>query len=439
MNKDYEKNILKQCFKDKKVFLECIDEIQSEELFEDDLNMLYWQVYYELYKANIDLSQSSVHDILDATGNTELIQSFDEVISSEYQDELEWRYHLSFLQEEYRKRMLVQMSRELDRGVGKLSSDELLQIANNYMGDLNSSSVKATGFREAYKETLENIKSISQGKVKNLLVTGWQRFDEVASLIGKRIVLVAAQKKIGKTRFSIDLIDRIVNNNPGDVAVQWFSFEMQRDEMVRLFISKKSRLTDNQLLSVNYNLSDEQINKIEAGYNYFASYPIEFIDETSNIFSICSKFERFAEANKGRIPICVIDNLGLIKPHMKNDLQSEDDISRMLKDLRDKTGGLIIPLHHLSKESEGKFNSTEMYRPKVTHIRGSSRIVDYANQVILLHRPEHYPDVVKHYRKEGKFELIDKLFTVDVALNRSGSMDLIDFKHELQYSNFKEI
>ncbi len=439
IDKDYEKNVLKQCFNDKSIFLECVDEIPSEDIFSDELNMLYWQVFNELFKAGIDLSQSSVHDVLDATENGELKEPFDEIINDTYQDEQEWKYHLSYLQEERKKRLLIEMSKEIDRGTGKLSSDELLQIANNYLGELNSSLVKVTGFNEAYKMTLENIKAISQGNIKNILETGWTKFDETASLIGKKIILVASQKKIGKTRFSIDLIDRLVQNNMNDINVQWYSFEMQSDEMIRMFISKKVRLTEKQLLSVNYNLTEDQIKKIEGGYNYFSGYPVEFVDETSNIFSICSKFERFTESNRGKIPICVIDNLGLIKPHLKNDNQNEDDIARMLKDLRDKTGGLIIVLHHLTKESEGKFNSTELYRPKVTHIRGSSRIVDYANQVVLLHRPEHYPDVVKHFRKEGKFDLIDKLFNVDVALNRSGATDVIDFRHELGYSSFKEI
>jgi replicative DNA helicase len=156
------------------------------------------------------------------------------------------------------------------------------------------------------------------------------------------------------------------------------------------------------------------------------------------IFKICSKFERFAGNKKGKVPVLVIDNLGLIKPHLKNEVQNDDDIARMLKDLRDKTGALIIVLHHLSKESEGKFNITEQYAPKVTHIRGSSRLVDFANKVMLLHRPEMYRDVVKHFEKEGKGHLIHGRMEVNIALNRNGDIGIIDLRHDLAYCNFDD-
>jgi replicative DNA helicase len=110
----------------------------------------------------------------------------------------------------------------------------------------------------------------------------------------------------------------------------------------------------------------------------------------------------------------------------------------MLKDLRDKTGALIIVLHHLSKESEGKFNVTEQYAPKVTHIRGSSRLADFANKVLLLHRPEMYRDVVKHYDKEGKSHLIIGRMEVNCALNRNGDTGIIDLRHQIEYCNFTD-
>jgi replicative DNA helicase len=221
-----------------------------------------------------------------------------------------------------------------------------------------------------------------------------------------------------------------------DIDVQWYSFEMQADEMIRLYMSKKLGLTDKQLQNINYQLTEDELTRIEAAYGYFEDYPIDFVDETLDIFKVCSKAERFADKAKGKIPIIVIDNLGLIKPHQKNEVQNDNDVSRMLKDLRDKTGALIIVLHHLSKESEGKFNITEQYAPKVSHIRGSSRLADFSNKVLLLHRPEMYRDVVKYFENEGKGDLIHGRMEVNCALNRNGNTGIIDFRHDIAYCNF---
>jgi replicative DNA helicase len=121
---------------------------------------------------------------------------------------------------------------------------------------------------------------------------------------------------------------------------------------------------------------------------------------------------------------------------MKESLQFEDDVARMFKNLRDTTGGIIILLHHLTKESESKWNKAEGYEPKLIHIRGSSRISDFANQVLLLHRPDHYDDLVEIAKMAGKN--IHGAFQVDVAANRDGEEKKIQFKHELAFCHFSE-
>lgn len=435
---EYEKNIIKKCFEDNDVFLQCIERITSEKLFKNNMARLFWQIFTMIFHEGEKLHASVVYDVFKHTNNSEIIPIFDECINGKYTDEEQWDYHLGYLIEQYKKEKLLEVSEDIRKNIGSKSSEELLIDANSALVDLNSSEVSSKSFRASFQETVKNIRNIAKGHIVSLLKTGHKRIDNLISFGKKQIILIAAQKKQGKTRFLVHLIDRLVQYNKQDIAVQWYSFEMQADEMTRLYISKRVGLTDKQLLGINYNLTEDELNKIEAAATYFNDYPIEFVDETLDIFKICSKFERFSDANKNKIPVLVIDNLGLIKPHLKNEVQNDDDISRMLKDLRDKTGALIILLHHLSKESEGKFNITEQYAPKVTHIRGSSRISDFANKVLLLHRPEMYRDVVKHYEKEGKSHLIEGRIEINCALNRNGDTGIIDLKHQIEYCNFAD-
>ena len=435
---DYERSLIKQCFNDKNIFLQCIEKIPNEKLFKDSMSRLFWQIFTMIYREGAELHSSVVNDVLKHTKIDEIIPIFNHYVNELYTDEDQWEYHLSYLIEQYKKEILLEISENIRKGVGSKSSEELLTEANSLIIDLNSSEIASKSFKSSYQEAVRSIRNIAKGSKVSLLRIGHKRFDDIVSLGPKQIIMLAAQKKQGKTRFLVHLIDRLVNNNKADIAVQWYSFEMQSDEMVRLFISKKLALNDKQQLSINYTLTEDELNRIDAAASMFDSYPVEFVDETCDIFKICSKFERFSGGTRGRIPVLVIDNLGLIKPHSKNDNQNDDDIARMLKDLRDKTGALIIVLHHLSKESEGKFNVTELYRPKVTHIRGSSRIVDFANKVLLMHRPEMYKDVVKHFEKEGKGHLIHGLLELDCALNRNGDTGVIDFRHHLEYCNFED-
>lgn len=435
---EYEKNLIKKCFEDNDIFLQCIEKVPNEKLFKNNMARLFWQIFKMIFQEGEKLHMSVVQDVFKHTNNSEIIPIFEEYINGEYPDEEQWDYHLGYLIEQYKKEKLLEVSEDIRKNISSKSSEELLIEANSLLVDLNSSEVSAKSFRQSFQETVKNIRNIATGQIVSLLKTGHKRIDNLISFGKKQIILIAAQKKQGKTRFLVHLIDRLVQYNKQDIAVQWYSFEMQADEMTRLYISKRVGLTDKQLLGINYNLTEDELNRIEAASSHFNDYPVEFVDETLDIFKICSKFERFADANKNKIPVLVIDNLGLIKPHLKNEVQNDDDISRMIKDLRDKTGALIILLHHLSKESEGKFNISEQYAPKVTHIRGSSRISDFANKVLLLHRPEMYRDVVKHYEKEGKIHLIEGRIEINCALNRNGDTGIIDLKHQIEYCNFAD-
>lgn len=436
--KEYQMNILKQCFNDRSVFLECVEKVPNEKLFSDPICRLFWQAYLMIYREGEDLHYSVINDIFKHTNNEELIETFQKTVEGTYHDESQWQYHLSYLKEQFNKELLMELSEQIRKDIGMKSSEELLNEANSLLTDLNAAEVSSIGFKDAFRKAVQNIKEIRAGKTISLLQTGHDRFDDVVSLGLKQILMIAAQKKIGKTRFLVHLMDKLVEHNMNNVAIQWYSFEMQSDEMIRLFLGRKMSLTDKQMLGINYQLTDDQISRMEAMESSFKSYPIDFVDESANIFGIASRFERYADANRGKVPVLVIDNLGLIKPHANNDNQNEDEIARTLKDLRDKTGALIIVLHHLNKESEGKFNITEMYRPKVNHIRGSSRLVDFANKVLLLHRPEFYQDVVKHYAKSGEEYLINGLFEVNCALNRNGDTGIIDFRHDLAYCLFTD-
>lgn len=436
---NYERNVIKQCFSDNSNLLYCLERVPDNSVFNDDLCKLLWQAFQIIQKAGQPISSSTIIDVLRETGNHSKIEPFEILIKEKQFDELQWKYHLFYLCEQWSRNIILEACREVRGGELPKSSEVMAETLNVALMKVQSTHVLPISFKNAYKGTLDEIREIYYGHKIPMIYTGHDKFDSVVALSKKKYILLAAQKKIGKTRFMVDMVDRIINNN-SDVAIQFFSMEMTYDELIRCFMSRKTKIEDRIIMGKNKDLklTQSQLQEIEIAAEYFDKYPIEIIDKQMNIFQITSKFTSFVKANPEKTCICVIDNLALIKPHIDNDVQFEDDVARMLKQCRDETEGIIIMLHHLTKESESKWNKDSGYEPKVTHIRGSSRLVDLANQVILLHRPDQYPDLVEQAINAGKGDQIRGLFVVDVALNREGSSEKIIMRHQLAFSQFEE-
>jgi hypothetical protein len=59
-------------------------------------------------------------------------------------------------------------------------------------------------------------------------------------------------------------------------------------------------------------------------------------------------------------------------------------------------------LHHITKESKNKLNINEGYRPRSEYIKGSTRILDYVQQAILVNLPRKYKDLVSEEKKKAE-------------------------------------
>ena len=101
--------------------------------------------------------------------------------------------------------------------------------------------------------------------------------------------------------------------------------------------------------------------------------------------------------------IIVIDNLGLIATDsFFKGIEKDDYIAGKIKELSDTTGASMFLLHHLTKETARKFNIDEGYRPRKEHIKGSTRILDYVQQALLINLPRKYKDLVEEEKTKSK-------------------------------------
>jgi len=429
----YEQNVIKQCFQSKDVFLYVLETISNENVFVDGVCNMLWKIFSSINKEGFNLHLTNVSDVIKFSNFENLQDSFENIIHAEYQDEQEWKYHLYVIQENYKKNILLNISRQIEEEINSCSSEEILNDISDDLINLQNTGIKTLSFSTACSKTVEDIRNINEGKKRSFLRTGNNQFDELVSISDGKFILIAAIAKIGKTRFVIDLIDRIINNDNDNVNIQWDTFEMTAEEVIKCFISRKTKFTNYKLDGKQGKLSLEDMEQINSVSKYFSNYQIEFISEHMGITAICTKFIKFCKEHKGQTNILVIDNVAYIKSDSNKDsVQFEDLIAKSLVELRDKTNGIIILIHHLTKETESKWNKETGYVPKLVHIRGSKRLVDCPNQIILLHRPDAYPDLL------AEDPSCKGLFIAQLEVNRDGKTGKILYDHQIEFSYFKE-
>ena len=283
-----------------------------------------------------------------------------------------------------------------------LAYEEILQNIDSSFDEIRGSDRKSViSMKEALKETLHSIKNNIDGNV-DILETGFTKFDNIVGLSLNSIVVYAADKGGGKSQFIATIIRNLLNVYGEELAVQWFSMEEPAHKQIKSLIADKTDLTFKQLASKGYILTELDMQKIDNEISNLENYTIDFINSKQNIDSIMLKAKNFCSKNYTKKPIIILDNLGLIGCN-KNGNEKDDYIAGKIVELRDITGALIVVIHHMTKEVRSQGSEKDAFRPREEMIRGSSRIVDYANIVFLSNLPVKYEGLrEEQLRKYGK-------------------------------------
>jgi len=261
---------------------------------------------------------------------------------------------------------------------------------------------RKNSFKEALKSTLNDISNKAQGIVSSFIKTGDDQLDSKISFRERQICLIAGSESCGKSKYVTYIVKGILDNNE-DTRVLWFSMEDSKEQIVRSFISMKVMLTTKQLQSINYNLSDEDFDKINNSTEDFNDYKIEFVDQVSTIKTIMRKCRLFREKFRDDKIIVVIDNLGLIiTDSFYKGIEKDDYLAGKIKEMSDMTNSSVFVLHHITKEGSKRFNIDEGYRPRKEYIKGSTRILDYVQQALLVNLPRKYKDLVSEELERSK-------------------------------------
>ena len=228
------------------------------------------------------------------------------------------------------------------------------------------------GQRIAFNQTNRGLSGIGTGFLKLDKITGGlQKTD---------LVIIAGDSSQGKTAFALTILKSAVMNHKARAAV--YSLEMSKSQLIARILATETNIPANDILGKCLSINEAE--KIDLAIQKLNHLPV-FFDEgsTSTIDQICASIRRLKI--KKKINLVIVDFLQLVGSGLKNksDESQIAEVARRLKNIAKELDITVIALSQFNRDTSNP-------RPTVSRLRGSGQIVEAADLVLLIWRPETY-------------------------------------------------
>ena len=301
------------------------------------------------------------------------------------------KYYANIVKEKSVMRQLIKASNEIINLGYDASTDvqEILDKAEKNIFDISQekSGDDIQPINVVLQDTFEMIEKLCTDKSEVTgITTGFADLNKkINGLQRTDLILLAARPAMGKTAFSLNLVQNAALK--GDASVAVFSLEMSKEQLVRRMLSAQSNVELSKIKTGNLGESDWP--RIIDGMAVLSEANI-FIDDTPGIkiSEIRSKCRRL-KIEKG-LDLILIDYLQLMEGEGKNENRQQEiaKISRSLKILAKELDCPVVALSQLSRSPELRKD----HRPILSDLRESGSIEQDADIVMFLYRDEYYHD-----------------------------------------------
>jgi replicative DNA helicase len=215
--------------------------------------------------------------------------------------------------------------------------------------------------------------------------------------------------------------------------VAFFSLEMSSAQLVQRVLSAESEIWLEKISRGK--MEEHEMKQLYAkGIQKLAQAPI-FIDDTAalNVFELRAKARRLK--NKHNIGMIIIDYLQLMSGGGGKNVNREQEISTISRNLKTLAKELMIPiiaLSQLSRAVETRKEGNKM--PQLSDLRESGAIEQDADMVMFIYRPEYYDITSNEMGESNKGET-----HVRIAKHRNGSLETIKLRAQLHIQKFVEM
>lgn len=281
-------------------------------------------------------------------------------------------------------------------------------------------STYADGLREIKETVINNV----HGR-KQALQTGFKLFDDHYLLRPQTMTIIAAFPAVGKSAMALNIAEAVGKQG---IPSAYYSMEMGKSELVSRSISQEVELPAYVLMNRPLNHSQrEHLDQVIAKNE---KLPIFFDDRSTVSFDKVLRSIRRLVKTKG-IKLAIIDYLQIFNQTSDDEEQGMSYMARMCKNIAKETNIAIIALSQLNRSAP---------HPSLRMLRGSGQIEESADNVVLIDRPEAYPDnKVKKYEGEFKDSSIEGTAKLILAKGRGVGVGCSLVAFSGKYTRFSEI
>lgn len=263
------------------------------------------------------------------------------------------------------------------------------------------------------------------------LPTGFKHLDRITNGLQRSdLIVVAARPGMGKTSFSMNIVENVCLNNNKTAAV--FSLEMPRSQIVQRLLCAHAGVSMEKALS-------GQLNQKEWKHLMIASDNLQrskvFIDDSSRVTpaEILSKCRRLAAAEGGLdlIMIDYIQLMGGVGGKGGGSFENrQQEIASITRDLKIMAKELDVPVIALSQ-----LRRIQTKEPQLSDLRESGAIEQDADIVMFINRPDvtaTAEELAKHTIVKGSAEII-------LAKHRNGSLGRVQLRFLGELTKFVDV
>jgi replicative DNA helicase len=252
--------------------------------------------------------------------------------------------------------------------------------------------------------------------------TGFYDLDDMLNgMQAGEMLIVAARPAMGKTAFSMNVMQQIAQQN---VPVGVFSLEMSSQQLAQRMLCSladvdQQRVRKGQLGADEY----QRLAKIVV---QMRKLPI-FVDDSPQLTPLDFRTKARRLKHEHGIQAIMIDYLQLMdNPGPDSRQQQISEISRGIKAVARELRIPVIALSQLNRASENR----EGHKPRMSDLRESGSIEQDADVVMLLHREDYYHQADPNYMPSNLAEVI-------IAKQRNGPTGTVELVFDGRVASFR--
>lgn len=294
---------------------------------------------------------------------------------------------------------------------------------------------------EVTEEALEYIDMRRKHEIEPLR-TRWKKFNKLCNggIEQGCIYTIVGASGSGKSSFANMLETDLISLNPNkNVIVLSFSFEMLSSRQVGRKISSSMRKTTAELYSSEFDLRDEEFQKIQEEAQQIAKFPIYYVDSAATVDQIKDTIQYFQDTlAKDKWLVVMLDHTLLVRG------RSDESALNIIRDLQNcfinakKVGCTsIIQLSQMNRniESPDRINNPTCHYPMRSDISSADAIFQGSDVVLVIARPETLGFAVYG---PHRLPVQNKIY-LHILKNREGQLAILDFENDLAHNNIIEI